>query len=441
MDDRHRTGLHTVPAAAESAVYPAEENERLAAVRRYAILDTPPEPAFDRVAAIAARFFRAPIGKVSIVDAHRVWCKAAHGVEPRDAPRLPGFCASVILSDAPRVVNDATTDPAAHAHPAVAKEGVRFYAGAPIVTADGYRLGALCVADHQPREVTETELLVLQDLAAVIVDELELRRSVLREVAVERRRGEEVMREKAKAERIARTLQQTLLPPILPRIPGLEVNAFFHPSPSEDVGGDFYDVFPLGEGRWAATIGDVSGKGVQAASLTSLARYALRGAAIQTEDPAAVMASLNETVAFDQHQTSEPRYCTAAVAFVQPDPDGATVALSNGGHPPVVVCRKDGTFERLTDSGPLVGWLRGAVYPTTRIRLDRGDALLFYTDGITDSRRYGHQFGQGRLDVALTGRPRNNARALIEYVRGQIDRFDPPADDDVAALAVSVPER
>lgn len=424
----------------EHNLIPLNEAERLRAVRRYDILDTPPDGTFDRIAALAARTFKVPVATVTIVDEDRIWFKATHGVDVTEIGRDPGLCASAILVDGPTAIEDATLDPVAYNNPLVRGEfGLRYYAAAPITTSDGHRLGTVNVIDRAPRQTTAAELDTLADLAAIVVDELELRLAAIREVRLERRRREEVQRSKGKAEEVARTLQQTLLPPRMPQVPGMELSAFYHPAPLQEVGGDFYDVFPLGGHRWAVSIGDVSGKGVQAAALTSLARYALRGAAIQTSDPSIVLAALNETIAADQSGQDVPHYCTAVFCVIEQTGSGsATVRLANGGHPPAVVCRTDGSIERLTESGPMLGWLPNSHYPLLETILNPGDGLLFYTDGITDARRYGQRFGEGRLAAALADRPHNNAKSLVRWVRNLMNEFDPPGYDDVAVISVSV---
>jgi sigma-B regulation protein RsbU (phosphoserine phosphatase) len=424
----------------EPSLIPANEPDRLRAVRRYDILDTPPDGAFDRIAALAARIFEVPVATVTIVDEDRIWFKATHGVEITEIGRDPGLCASAILVDAPTAIEDATVDPAAWNNPLVRGEfGLRYYAAAPITTSDGYHLGTVNIIDRVPRQTSQEQLATLQDLAAIVIDELELRLSAIREVRLERRRREEVQRSKAQVEEVARTLQQTLLPPRMPHVPGIEFSAFYHPAPLQEVGGDFYDVFPLGGRRWAVSIGDVSGKGVRAAALTSLARYALRGAAIQTTDPSVVLAALNETIAADQRGQDVPRYCTAVFGVIEQTGSGsATVRLANGGHPPAVICRADGSIERLTASGPMLGWLPESRYPTVETILAPGDGLLFYTDGITDARRYGQRFGEGRLAAALADRPHNNAKSLVRWVRNLMNEFDPPGYDDVAVISISV---
>jgi signal transduction histidine kinase len=157
-------------------IHPPNEFERLAALRRYQILDTPPDGAFDRIASVAARIFDVPIALVSLVDHDRIWFKARHGLSIPQVDRDPGLCASVILKDETYVVNDAGLDPRTLANPLVAGElGLRFYAAAPLHTHDGHNLGTLCVMDFQPRQITQGQTSTLEDLAATVVNEMELR--------------------------------------------------------------------------------------------------------------------------------------------------------------------------------------------------------------------------------------------------------------------------
>ena len=158
-----------------------KESARMKELTRYDILDTPPDGAFDRVAAIAAKLFGVPIATVSIVDSDRVWFKASHGLDGvPQVTRDPGLCASVILEGKPYVVPNARTDPRTTAHPLVSGDlGLQFYAAAPITTSDGYHLGTVAVMDTQPRQTTPQQIEMLTDLAAVIMDDLELRLSAI----------------------------------------------------------------------------------------------------------------------------------------------------------------------------------------------------------------------------------------------------------------------
>jgi eukaryotic-like serine/threonine-protein kinase len=162
--------------ADDEAVAAFDEAARMAAVRRYDILDTPPDGAFDRITAMAARAFAAPVAIVSIVDHDRIWFKSHHGLDVEQVDLAPGLCASAILGDGPWIIEDARADPRSLSNPLVAGDfGLQFYAGVPLRTRDGYNLGTLCVLDFTPRTVSEKELETLKDLAALVTSELDLR--------------------------------------------------------------------------------------------------------------------------------------------------------------------------------------------------------------------------------------------------------------------------
>lgn len=152
------------------------EEKRMAAVSRYAVLDTPPDGAFDRITSLAARIFDVPISIISIVDHDRIWLKSRHGIDVQQIDREPGLCASAILQHEPWVVSDAAVDPRTMTNPLVCGElGLRFYVGIPLKTSDGYNLGTFNIIDVEPREFGDDELAIMEDLAAVVLDELELR--------------------------------------------------------------------------------------------------------------------------------------------------------------------------------------------------------------------------------------------------------------------------
>ena len=169
---------------AEAAIIPETEPERMVAVRRYDILDTPKDGAFDRITALAARRFDVPISIISIVDEERIWFKSHHGVTVEQIARDPGLCASAILGNDPHILTDATTDPRSLANPLVAGDfGLRFYAGVPLTTHDGHNLGTLCIIDKKARPIDQTQIEDLKDLAAVVMDQLELQLSARRAVS------------------------------------------------------------------------------------------------------------------------------------------------------------------------------------------------------------------------------------------------------------------
>jgi signal transduction histidine kinase len=157
---------------------PFDDEQRLDALNSYAVLDTPAEPVFDRITSLASRIFNVPIALISLVDRDRQWFKACVGLDVRETSRDLAFCAHAILSDAVMVVPDAREDPRFRCSKlVVGPPHIRFYAGAPLVTPEGFRLGTLCVIDTQPRAMlTLEEQATLRDLAATVINELEYRR-------------------------------------------------------------------------------------------------------------------------------------------------------------------------------------------------------------------------------------------------------------------------
>ncbi len=161
-----------------------QEIERLAALRSYEILDTPPDGAFDRITALAARHFHVPVALVSLVDEDRIWFKSRHGLDADQIPRSPGLCASVIFSDEAYVVRNALEDPRTLANPLVAGAmGLRFYAAVPLVTHDGHRLGTMNIIDFVPRELDAAGLSDLYEFAGLVMDQMELRLSARKSIA------------------------------------------------------------------------------------------------------------------------------------------------------------------------------------------------------------------------------------------------------------------
>lgn len=165
-----------------------DESKRLAAVRRYDILDTPPDGSFDRITALAAQIFDVPIALVSIVDEDRIWFKSRYGLdEVEQLPRDPGLCASAVLDEGLYVVETARSDPRTLANPLVAGQfGLQFYAAAPLKTNDGHRLGTLCIIDREPRMFSPRQGDVLQRLSEIVMDEMELRIAALNAIRTHR---------------------------------------------------------------------------------------------------------------------------------------------------------------------------------------------------------------------------------------------------------------
>ena len=153
-----------------------QEQERIQALRRYQILDTPADGAFDRITELAAQLFQVPIAIVSLVDTDRIWFKSHYGLNIAEVERELGLCASAIMGELPYILPDASRDPRSLSNPLVAGEfGLRFYAGIPLQTHDDYNLGVLCIIDLEPRTITAAEIATLKTLAHLVMDQMELR--------------------------------------------------------------------------------------------------------------------------------------------------------------------------------------------------------------------------------------------------------------------------
>ncbi|HEU5449511.1 MAG TPA: PP2C family protein-serine/threonine phosphatase, partial [Acidimicrobiia bacterium] len=252
---------------------------------------------------------------------------------------------------------------------------------------------------------------------------------------IARLRRELIARKQLLEERahVAETLQESLVPSRLPEIPGLVLAGRYRPG-AADVGGDFYDVFPLRGPHWGFIIGDVCGKGPKAAAKTALARYTLRTAAMLEHRPADVLEVLNDALL----QRGEPEsFCSAVFARLRPGSAGASGELVVAGHPRPLLRRASGEVERLETGGALLGIMDGDVTLRIPLLLDPGDVLVLYTDGVTEARRGGELFGEDRL-VGVVADAGGSAEEVAVAIESAVDAFgDHDRADDVAILAIS----
>ena len=233
---------------------------------------------------------------------------------------------------------------------------------------------------------------------------------------------------------IASTLQRSLLPPTLPDVPRVDVAAVYQAAAIErnEVGGDFYDVFELTGDTWAATIGDVCGKGVEAAALTGLVRYTLRAETLHARAPARVLRNLNTSLL----RQRADRFCTVALAFLQPTPAGVRATLACGGHPLPFVLRRDGTVEPFGEIGTVLGVLDEVAVTDRQTDLAPGDALVLFTDGLLDPRRADPVDEEG-LGARLMGYAGQDARTIADGLARSVG--DPTtAPDDIAIVVLRV---
>ena len=233
-----------------------------------------------------------------------------------------------------------------------------------------------------------------------------------------------------------------MLPAALPDLPGLEAASYYHTASPDQLGGDFYDLFPLDGTRSAFFLGDVCGKGPQAAAVTSLTRYTLRAAALHDDDPIAALTTLN-TVLHERYSSGDPRFCTAIFGILEPNNTGTvSVRLAAGGHPPALILRADGHADFLpTPGGLLVGILPAPRFTPTQATLRPGDTLLLYTDGLTEARTGPDRelFGDDALRTFAADLAPVGAQELVEGLIGLLTSFGNGLDDDTALLALGVP--
>lgn len=238
----------------------------------------------------------------------------------------------------------------------------------------------------------------------------------------------------------AHTLQASLLPPHAPEIPGMEVAAVFRAGDrSVAVGGDFYDVFRLGPDRWGLAMGDVCGRGARAAAQTALVRYTLRAVAGSSDSPVAALDRLNEVVLGEDE--ADDRFCATLFAHLDVDRDSARVTLACAGHPRPVVIRRAGWIDLRGQPGSLVGVLAELDVTEDVVQLGPGDALVAFTDGITEARNpAGEQFSDEALQEALLACTDRSATQIADDIRRAALKFaGGTLNDDLAILVVRVP--
>jgi PAS domain S-box-containing protein len=233
---------------------------------------------------------------------------------------------------------------------------------------------------------------------------------------------------------IASTLQRSLLPPRLPGVPGLTTAARFRAAGiSTEVGGDFYDLFPAA-GGWMVVIGDVTGKGPEAAAITSLARYTLRTAALYEHVPESALERLNDVLLADPERR---RLCTAICAHLSPQGAAVRIRLARAGHPPPYLLRAGAGAQPIGRPGTLLGAFEEVAWVGDDLELLPGDALVLYTDGVTDTTRGSERFGQDRLSALLAGCESLTPEEIARRIDAALKEFEEgPQRDDLAVLVL-----
>jgi serine phosphatase RsbU (regulator of sigma subunit) len=290
---------------------------------------------------------------------------------------------------------------------------------APLVARDGSDFGVIEVVGRLEGEFDPADVVMLEDLARVA------------SLAIENARLEERERN------IARTLQASLLPQNLPVIDGLEAAArYLAGGEGTVVGGDLYDLYAV-EDHWALVLGDVCGKGAEAAALTAMVRYTIRAEVVHHSSPGEVLGLLNDAII---RQDDAGRFCTVLHGRVTVGTGGARLVIASAGHPPPLVLRAGGTVETVPCGGPLLGVIRDVLHSDVIVPLSPGDALLCFTDGVTEGRGHGGMFGEDGLAEALASCAGLDADAIAERVtQVALDFQGGRTQDDLALLVLRVP--
>jgi serine phosphatase RsbU (regulator of sigma subunit) len=232
---------------------------------------------------------------------------------------------------------------------------------------------------------------------------------------------------------IARALQSSLLPPSLPTIPDARVTARYRAAgEGNEVGGDFYHVFQVDDHAWWFAIGDVSGKGPEAAAISGLARHTLRALALEERSPRRLLTTLHETLVVSE---THGEFCTVCCALLQPNDRGARLTVACGGHPPPLVRRADGTVVVADVHGPLLGMPVDLAFTEQSLDLGPGDLFVLYTDGVTEAHHRGQEmFGQERL-IEVIGHAPAEVDRVADAILAAVTAYGPAEPrDDVAVV-------
>jgi PAS domain S-box-containing protein len=257
-------------------------------------------------------------------------------------------------------------------------------------------------------------------------DDVELAEQLARRAAV----AVENSRLHTKLTEVAETLQQALLPGSVPEVPGWEIASLYRPAETElrvDVGGDFYEFFEH-DGKWFAIIGDVTGKGVTAASTTALLRHGARVAGRTEPQPAAILARLHEALAEQPGDAMATAMCLCLHAD--------RVVISSAGHPPAIIVAPDGTLREAPTPSPLLGAFADAQWHEQTILIAPDELVVLYTDGVVEAPGGDGRFGARRLRELLAGQAGAAPEAVLARLDGELSAYaEGPGGDDVAALA------
>ncbi len=339
----------------------------------------------------------------------------------------------IAATQQPHLTNQVIGDPRVSDQEWARAEGMVAFAGYPLIVGDRC-VGVMALfARRSLAESTLSALASIADTVAIGIEQAGTAERIRRLLVQEREQSDRLAKALADRARVAEVLQESLLPPSLPDVAGYEVAARYRAG-VEEVGGDFYDVLPLPGNAWSVIVGDICGRGPEAARLTALVRHSMRMAVMLERSPADALDALNRALL---RSDNDGRFCSALCGVLREDGESAQVEVGNAGHPPALVVRAGGTIEEIGSTGPLLGLFPTAEYSQVTAALDPGDLLIVYTDGVIEARNGQELFGAARLSELAGSLARRSATELVDAVLAAVQEFDRAETvDDLAVLAI-----
>jgi len=340
-------------------------------------------------------------------------------------PNAPSGVPAVIRTGSTEVVTDVTDE--------MLEAGAEDAEHLEIIRGLGLRAGIVAPLRARGRTLGAITFVVAESARRLTRDDVDL----VEELA--RRAGLSVDNARLYTERsaIAHTLQAELLPSRLPDIPGVRVAVRYRAAGElNEVGGDFYDVFEERGGGWAFEIGDVSGKGAEAAAVTALARHTVRTASLQPASPKQLLETLNDAMLL---QRAGSEFCTVCLAHLSLEGGSGRLTVALGGHPPALILREDGSVDAIGESGTLLGVFSDPDLREVECELSPGDTVLLYTDGVTEAGPTSHEIGDEGL-MRLLGTLRGlSPQEIVDAVeQAAVEIQDGQPRDDIALVAFAI---
>ncbi|MEO1052748.1 MAG: SpoIIE family protein phosphatase [Bacteroidota bacterium] len=427
---------------------PEDEKARLSALYDLKILDTPAEDRFDKVVEITSDFFEVPICYISFVDNDRQWLKASCGLQFKQSERKVSFCGHAIVSDSTLVVPDATKDERFHDNPLVVGHPyMKFYAGVPIKTVDGFKVGTLCIADNIPKELGETELNRLSSFASIVEDMVNLYDSIHLKSQIEE--------QKQRIEQQSKAIRHSINYARLIQVSSLQTeeqfksnfsNSFIVNIPKDVLSGDFFWSSKL-NGLTYIAAADCTGHGVPGALVSITCFNALEYAAgkVGTVEVGKILDLVNILIQ-NRFSSDENINDGMDICLICIDEENHRVFYA-GAHNPLYVARENGKHEAdlnifKANNQPIGRFARAKTFETKCTMLQKGDVLYLLSDGLQSqfSEKNDQKFGRTRLrqffkDIhyMTTDEKKGQLEKTFEEWKGNV-----PQTDDVLVLGLTV---